>query len=158
MGPSGLWDHHEFCLIWGWWNSRGAEWIMLALRRASASFPFFPLTSRHEDEGQILIPVLTQWSFHSPASLQKQLISPGLPSLCQLLISGPPHLSRLQPLNLRLLPSQPRRYRANTAESDVSWGEAPYAESSEHVGISDGTEQRFCAAAAQPRDAVCRQK
>lgn len=121
---------------------------------------FFSSHRVGKDEGQILIPALTQWSFHSPASLQKQLISAGLPSLCQLLISGPPHLSLLQPLNLRLLPSQPRshraasllvgdtQYRADTAESDISWGEAPYAESSELVRLSGGTEQRFCAAAA----------
>lgn len=102
MGPSGLWDHHEFCVIWRGWNSPGAEWIMQPPRCATVLFLFLPLTSRREDEGQILIPALTQWSFHSPASLLKQLISPGLLSFCQLLISRLPHLSWLQPLNLRL--------------------------------------------------------
>lgn len=131
---------------------------MLPLRCATVSF-LFSLTSRQEDEGQILIPALTQWSFHSAASRLKQLISPGLLSFCQLLISGLPHLSRLQPLNLRLLPSQPRSRSAHEA------GHARQSQARPEEGaslltqraavlISDGSERRFCAAAAQPREAV----
>lgn len=97
---------------------------------------------RWEDERQILIPALTEWSFHSPAFLQTQLISPGLLSFCQLLISGLPHLSRLQPLNLRLLPSQPfnpRRFLIGATQYSGPSGECNKAEQTGQIRDSGGS-------------------
>lgn len=156
-------------MIWRWRSSPAAEWIMLPLRWAPVSFPFSPSHHVWKMKGRYRSPPWHNGLFTVPHPILKQLISAGLLSFCQLLISGLPHLSRLQPLNLRLLPPQPfscapprrrhtsairsgqtRRSRTRPEERLLTLGAAAL--------ISDGSKRRFGAAAVQPREAVCRQK
>lgn len=66
-----------------------------------------------EMKGKKLIPCLTQWSFHNPASYLAAPSEPTHPFGPLILLSAfnqrPSYLSRLPPLNLCLVPSKPRK-------------------------------------------------